>query len=151
MNSKNIAEMLNDLVQINNDRIAVYTDAITQLEEGYDNLRELFKRMIDESKIYNNELTTEIGRLNEPVAEGTSGAGKLYRAWMDVKVFISGGSVNPILEACEAMENATQKTYEEMLDQEGLSGEVHILISKQKSLLLESHAQIKQLIQLAKN
>ncbi len=29
----------NDLIQINNDRMAIYGDAMSQLEEGYDNLR----------------------------------------------------------------------------------------------------------------
>lgn len=42
VNHQNVVQTLNDLIQINSDRMAIYGDAMSQLEEGYDNLRALF-------------------------------------------------------------------------------------------------------------
>lgn len=149
MNPDNIAEILNDLVQINNDRIANYENAISQLEAGYDNLTELFGKMIEESKGYNAELTKEIDKLHEDVAKGTSGAGKIHRTWMDFKAILTGGDARPILNTCETLESAVQRAYEEALEEEGLTAELHLLLTKQKAGLLNSHSHIKQLLEIA--
>ena len=151
MDKHNVAAVLNDLIQINNDRIAGYEDAILKLERGYDNLEELFREMIVESKDYNIALSEEINRLDESVATGTSGAGKLYRAWLDVKAMFTGGEAKPILNTCETIESATQTAYEDALGEEGLTAEVHKLISQQKASLLDAHNKIKQLIEVAAN
>lgn len=149
MNHQIVCETLNDLVQVNNDRSAAYSDAIENLQPGYDNLKALFSKMIEESKLYNAQLIAELNKLDEAVAEGTSGAGKLYRAWMDVKALFTGGGAKPILETCESIEHATQTAYDDALHEEGNSEEIVNLISEQKLLLVESHNQIKQLLAIA--
>lgn len=149
MNNNAIAELLTDLVQINNDRIEVYEDAARQLQSGYDNLYDLFGRMANESKINQAALVAEIEKLNEPVAEGTSGVGKLNRVWMDIKALVSGGEPRPILKTCETVDAATQNAYDEALDKEKIPIEIRRLIEKQKNGLLESTNQIKELLAIA--
>ena len=48
--SKEVVEVLNDLVMINNDRIAGYERAIKELKENDDDLKSLFDQMIIESQ-----------------------------------------------------------------------------------------------------
>ena len=149
MNSEKITEILNDLVQINIDRIAGYEVALADLDEGYDNLSELFTKMIAESKAFNQQFASEILHLDETVATGTSAAGKLYRTWMDVKALLTSGDIKTILTDCEAIESAIQRAYEEALDEEGLTAHLHSIISTQKAALLGSHHKIKHLLNIA--
>lgn len=149
MNNHKIAEVLNDLVQINTDRIAVYENAHTKIEEGYKSLEPLFNRMIDESKEYVNALISEISKLDVRVVKSAPASGKIYRSWADVKATLTGGDERPTLNTCETLENATQLAYEDALDEEGLSAEIHSLISKQKAALLGAHGHIKQLLEIA--
>lgn len=149
MKDDKISQVLNDLVQINNDRIAGYEVALSDTDESYINLRELFTRMIAESKILNEELASKIHTLHNEVAIGTSGMGKLYRTWMDMKAILTAGNIKNILSACETIENATQRAYEEALQDEDLTEETTLTISDQKRKLLVFHDQIKHLLTLA--
>ena len=80
MNNHKIAEVLNDLVQINTDRIAVYENALTKIEEVYKSLEPLFNRMIKESKEYVNALISEISKLDGRVVKSAPASGKIYRS-----------------------------------------------------------------------
>ncbi len=149
MNNEQAAEILNDLVQINNDRIAGYEHAMIQLEAGYSNLRGLFANMINDSKAYTTELSEYISILKTDVADGTSGAGKIYRTWMDIKALLTGGDARSILSTCETIEGAVQKAYDDALAENGLPENIFLLLSKQKNGLIESYGQIKQLLAIA--
>ena len=149
MSSEKIAQALNDLIQINNDRIAGYEWALHNLSEDYLNVAALFKRMIADSNAFKDALSAEIAMLQEPVADGTSGMGKLYRSWMDVKAIITAGNISTILSSCETIENAIQKAYEDALDEEGLTARIHSMITQQKAALLEAHHNIKHLLEIA--
>lgn len=151
MNTEQTAEVLNDLVQINNDRIAGYEHAIVHLEVGYSNLRELFVIMINDSKAYEIELSKSISQLKTEVVDGTSGAGKIYRTWMDIKAIFIGGEARSILSACETIEESVQKAYDDALAEKDLPENIFLMLSKQKTGLMESYGQIKQLLAIASN
>src|SRR5688572_16707945 len=84
-----INKILNDLILINNDRIAGYEKAIEELKSS-DNATEnadlvnLFTYMITESREYRNALGQEVQAAGGDMADGTMTSGKIYRAWMDV-------------------------------------------------------------------
>ena len=138
------AEILNDLVKINNDRIAGYTRAMDETKPEDADLRSLFQTMKAESAQYKSELETLVSRLGEEKAEGTRLDGKIYRAWMDVKATFSGNSRKTVLENCEFGEDAAQKAYKSALDSDGeLTAEARQLISAQKAALKTSHDKIK--------
>lgn len=149
--TKETIETLNDLVLINNDRIAGYEKALDELKSdensGQDNLdlTVLFEKMIDESRGFRNALGTEVQALGGDMAEGTMTSGKLYRAWMDVKAVFSGHDRHAILASCEGGEDAAQKAYKSALGEENLPHFLHDLISSQKEKLRESHDEIKAL------
>jgi len=144
-------ETLNDLVLINNDRIAGYEKALEELKSRDDSdsedldLAMLFQRMIDESREFRNELGHEVQVLGGEMEEGTMGSGKIYRAWMDVKALFSGHSRHAILASCEGGEDAAQRAYESALEDEGLPAFLRDLVNKQKAVLRKSHDEIKAL------
>jgi uncharacterized protein (TIGR02284 family) len=143
--------VLNDLILINNDRIAGYEKAIKELKSQDDSLSEnldltlLFERMIDESREFRNALGQEVQAMGGDMADGTMTSGKLYRAWMDVKALFTGKDRHAILESCETGEDAAQKAYREALEEEDLPNYLREMISNQQQLLRDSHDEIKAL------
>ena len=88
--NKKVIEVLNDLIQINNDRITGYERALKELKDESSDLRTLFEGYIDQSRNIRNELGTEVQALHGKMDDGTTGSGKIYRAWMDVKAVFTG-------------------------------------------------------------
>lgn len=138
-------EILNDLVQINNDRVAGYEKAIEELKPEDSDLKALFVKMIGESHKHKMALATEVQALGEEIEQGTTNSGKIYRAWMDVKAIFSGHDRKTVLNNCEFGEDAAQKAYKMALEEEGLSSDLRSLITEQKADLRVSHDEIKAL------
>lgn len=141
-NEKN-AEILNDLVEINNDRVRGYEKAVAETQTEDADLRELFISMANESKGYLAELKPMVQQNGAEVEEGTTARGKIYRVWMDVKAVITGHNRKAILDSCEYGEDAAQRAYSSALDAEELSADVRKLITEQKAKLKRSHDKIK--------
>lgn len=139
------AEILNDLIQINNDRVAGYEKAIEELKSEDADLKTLFVKMIGESHTYKMALATEVQALGEEIETGTTNSGKIYRAWMDVKAIFTGHDRKTVLNNCEFGEDAAQKAYKMALAEEGISAELRSLITEQKAQLRVSHDEIKAL------
>ena len=139
------AEILNDLIQINNDRVAGYEKAMAELKPEDSDLKTLFVKMIGESHTHKMALATEVQSFGAEIETGTTNAGKIYRAWMDVKAVFSGHDRKTVLNNCEFGEDAAQKAYKMALDEEGLSANLRDLITAQKAALRISHDEIKML------
>ena len=150
MNVMNInektAEVLNDLVRINNDRIEGYTKAENETKAGDADLQSLFRQMAAESRSYVNDLSKYISATGNNITDDTTVRGKIYRAWMDVKATFSGKDRKAILASCEYGEDAAQKTYQQALEDDDIetSSSYRELISRQKASLKQSHDLIKQ-------
>lgn len=139
------AEILNDLIQINNDRVAGYERAIAELKAEDSDLKSLFVKMIGESHRHKMALATEVQTFGEEVETGTTNSGKIYRAWMDVKAVFTGHDRKTVLNNCEFGEDAAQKAYKMAIAEEGLSANLRQLITEQKAELRTSHDEIKVL------
>ena len=140
------AEVLNDLVRINNDRVEGYERASKETESKDADLRAIFTNMANESRGYAGELSKYITRTGEETADGTTFSGKIYRAWMDVKATFSGNDRKAILASCEFGEDAAQRAYDAALASDAdLPAEVRQLIMEQKTKLRKSHDRIKQM------
>lgn len=133
-------EVLNDLIQINNDRVEGYEKAANETSADDADLHALFNQMAVESRKYANELSAHV----QDPAKGTSLQGKIYRTWMDVKATFSGKDRKAILASCEFGEDAAQKAYEQAL-KEDIPAEIRTLITDQKAGLKQSHDKIKRL------
>jgi uncharacterized protein (TIGR02284 family) len=150
-NTTDTIDILNDLILINNDRIAGYEKAIEELktndkgdQENLD-LTILFEKMIDDSREMRNALGKEVQVLGGEMAEATMSSGKIYRAWMDIKALFTGKDRHTILANCEEGEDAAQKAYNQALAEEDLPHFLHDLIREQKELLKDAHDEIKAL------
>ncbi|MEB2787230.1 ferritin-like domain-containing protein [Algoriphagus persicinus] len=139
------AEILNDLVQINNDRIEGYENAIENLKAEDQDLKPLFISMIDESRKCRMALSNELNVFKTETEDSSTTSGKLYRAWMDVKAVFTGHGRKSVLENCEFGEDAAQKAYKDAANEEGLPANLKTLILEQKATLRKSHDKIKQL------
>ncbi|MFC0773800.1 PA2169 family four-helix-bundle protein [Terrimonas alba] len=140
------AEVLNDLVRINNDRIEGYTKAENETKAGDADLQSLFRQMAAESRSYVNDLSKYISATGSNITDDTTVRGKIYRAWMDVKATFSGKDRKAILASCEYGEDAAQKAYDAALSSDAeLPTELRQLIMDQKQSLKKSHDQIKAL------
>jgi len=137
--------VLNDLVLINNDRIVGYQRAIKELKQEDNDLRSLFDQMILESQQIKSDLTREIQVLRGNVEEGTTGMGKIYRAWMDVKAVFTGENRHTVLSNCEAGEDAAQSAYSKALQSDSLPAFIREMLTRQQATLKDSHDEIRDL------
>lgn len=143
--NEKVADILNDLIKINNDRIEGYEKAIKD-SKGNFNYDTLFNQMIEQSRTIRQELISELRTTGgELETNETTNSGKIYRAWMDVKTAFTGKSEASVLELCEFGEDAAQKAYKEALsDAEDMSADTRQLLMRQKDELKMSHDLIKR-------
>ncbi|MFP5080154.1 ferritin-like domain-containing protein [Pedobacter sp. JCM 36344] len=138
-------EILHDLIEINNDRVAGYQKAMDELKDGDADLKSVFVEMIGQSHKLKATLAQEIQVLGGDAQTGTTTSGKIYRAWMDVKAVFTGHDRETVLNNCEFGEDAAQKAYKMALETEGLSADLRSTITEQKADLLTSHDKVKTL------
>jgi uncharacterized protein (TIGR02284 family) len=144
-NNQKVAEVLNDLIQINNDRISGYERALKELKEADEDLRGIFTAHIDQSRNLRNALGKEVQTLGTNMDQGTTSSGKIYRAWMDVKALFTGHDRQTVLDNCEYGEDAAQKAYKSALDTQNLPAYIFALVNCQKDELKNAHDEIKAL------
>lgn len=143
--NEKLSEVLNDLIAINNDRIEGYEKAANETKDIDVDLQALFHKMADESREYKAQLTNEVTRLGANPETGTTGLGKIYRTWMDIKTAFTGKDRQSVLESCEFGEDAAQKAYREALASDAeIDPDTRQLITSQQLSLKESHDLIKK-------
>ena len=143
--TKATIEILNNLIQINNDRIKGYERAIEELKEKDADLRIIFSAMIDQSREAKMALGKEVQVLGADMDTGTTNSGKLYRVWMDVKAGFTGHTRHSVLANCEFGEDAAQAAYKTAVAAEHLPAFLKELVAAQQQLLKSSHDEIKAL------
>lgn len=142
--SENTIEVLNDLIKINNDRIAGYERAKNEAKDLDVDLKATFNKMIEESQTYKNELIALVNKQGGTFEDDTTISGNIYRAWMDVKATFTGSDRQAILESCEFGEDAAQRAYEAALATEDIDSEARSLVAEQQGALKNSHDLIKK-------
>lgn len=144
-NSQINIDVLNDLIQINNDRIVGYNKAMDELSPEDDDLKKIFASMSRQSSSYKSSLVQEVQFLGETPESGTTTSGKIYRAWMDIKAVFTGHDRQTVLNNCEFGEDAAKKAYKMALDTEGLSPNLRTILLAQQTELIAAHNHIKTL------
>ncbi len=138
-------EVLNDLIQINNDRIEGYKRAMDELSLKDEDLKKIFSEMIRQSAKFKSQLAQEVQISGEEPVTGTTTSGKVYRAWMDVKAMFSGNDRKTVLENCEAGEDAAKEAYKSALNTEGLSANIRSMLIEQRAEVNIAHNHIRSL------
>jgi uncharacterized protein (TIGR02284 family) len=145
MDKEKTVDVLNELVEINNDRIAGYETAIKETEDA--DLIAMFSQFVRTSQSCKAELVSEVRKLGGTPEEGTRTDGKLYRAWMDLKAALTGKDRKAILDSCEYGEDVALDTYHHVLKNhlEDITAEQHTLIDAQHTLIKADHNRVKNL------
>jgi uncharacterized protein (TIGR02284 family) len=140
-----IIEILNDLVRVNNDRIESYKNAVKAIDDEDPEMRTLFERMIAQSMLLKSDLSEEIEVMHGDMATGTTGSGKIYRLWSDLKTAFTGNDPNTILESCEFGEDATYRAYGAALEAPVIPDFIHETLQHQQIIIRESQDKLKAL------
>lgn len=143
-NQKSI-DALNELIEINNDRIEGYETAAKETKSG--DLKRLFAELSDTSQHNLSELRAEVNRLGGKPEEGTRITGKFFRVWMDVKAALTGDDRGAILDSCEFGEDKALEAYEHAFEHhtDALTSEQLDMIRKQQTKLRADHDRVRAL------
>lgn len=141
-NEKKIA-VLNQLVEINNDRVEGYETAAKEAQT--EDLKTLFAGLQSTSRRNLEELSREIVKLGGVPTESTKVTGKFFRVWMDVKAALTGNNKHEIVSSCEFGEDNALKTYDSVLENntQDLSTDQLEMIRMQRSKIHADHDKIK--------
>lgn len=111
-NNEKAIGLINDLIELNNDRIAGFEKALSDIDDEDVDLKALFQDYATQSRKYTQELTVLVANYGGEVETGTSVAGTLHRVWIDVKALFGGSDRVSILSEAERGEDAIKKGYE---------------------------------------
>ena len=136
---------LNDLIEINNDRVEGYKTAMKETKE--EDLRKTFVELIATSEKNLSELIKEVYNLGGSPEEGTRMTGKAFRAWMDAKAALTGSDRHQILSSCEFGEDKAQEAYEDILKNHmhDLSPAEVEMVQSQKTRLRADHDKVRSM------
>jgi uncharacterized protein (TIGR02284 family) len=147
--TENATGVLNDLIEINNDRVAGFEKAIADIKDENIDLKELFQGYAEQSRKNGQELAAIIGSADE-IETGNSVSGTLHRAWIDVKSIFGGSDRASILSEAERGEDAIKKAYRDALSGSQLPVDAIEIVTSQASEINAAHDQIKALRDTAK-
>lgn len=142
--------VLNDLTEINNDRVAGFEKAIADINDENVDLKAIFQEYSTQSRKFSQELTAIVAGYGEDIETGNSVAGTLHRAWIDVKSLFGGSDRASILSEAERGEDAIKAAYKMALENGELTGEAFDTVSKQAEAIKAAHDAIKALRDAAK-
>lgn len=142
--------VLNELTEINNDRIAGFEKAIADIKDENIDLKAIFQEYATQSRQFSQELTAIVASHGEEIETGNSVAGTLHRAWIDVKSLFGGSDRASILSEAERGEDAIKAAYTMALEKGGLSGQALETVSSQAQDIKSAHDAIKALRDAAK-
>ncbi len=137
-------ETFNDLIRAHRDRISEYERATLSLKPQEAGLSTIFSEIIKESQQCIADINSRIVSDGNIPEEVISIEGKIYRAWIDLKVTFSSNPNYSLLDICEKGEDAMLKAYRDALKNPGtLSPDDLNLLSSQREVVKKTHDLIK--------
>ena len=142
MTQQKSIDLINNLLELNNDRIEGYDNAAKETEET--ELKDLFHQLMKTSYTNKEQLVAHIYQLDGTPVHGTRITGKFFRVWMDVKAFLTGKDRVSILDSCEYGEKVIRDAYNDTLknNSEDLSIPQKVLLNLQLKGLLVDQAKL---------
>lgn len=110
-------EALNDLIEINRDRVKGYERAIQDVTVVHlDSTMRSFQQYKKDSEDYIQQLSQHVRDMGGTPASGSTVGGMIHRAWIDVKTAFSAHEKESALESCIFGDEAAIKAYESALE-----------------------------------
>lgn len=144
-NTKKTAGILNDLIEINNDRVEGFEKALADIKEENADLKGLFQEYASQSRKFSQELSIVVAGTGGEVETGESVSGTLHRAWIDIKSIFGADDRKSILNEAERGEDAIKAAYEKALREGELGGPALEKVSAQAVEIKAAHDKIKAL------
>lgn len=138
-------ETLNDLIEINNDRVRGFEKVIADINDENIDLKELFQQYATQSRKFSQELTAIVANEGGEPETGNSASGGLHRAWIDVKSTFGGSDRKSILSEAERGEDAIKKAYSDAMTDGWLSPDIYETVSAQAREINTAHNRIRLL------
>lgn len=148
MNNEKTVSVLNDLLNITNDRIKGFSKVEDKVWGTYSPLKGDYDNMVAQSQTMKSELVGLINeRGGEPDNTGST-AGAIHRGWIDVKNSFSGDKTESTLENVVFGEEAAIDAYQDALDSGDLCPESSRVVSDQLHRLKSSYNKFNNLNEL---
>lgn len=145
MNNERTVSVLNDLLNITNDRIQGFSKVEDKVWDTYTPLKADYDQMVSQSQTMKSELNNLIlERGGEPDNTGST-AGAIHRTWIDVKNSFSGDKAESTLENVVYGEKAAINAYQDALDSGDLCPESSRVVSDQLHHLKSSYNKFSNL------
>ncbi len=142
-------EMVHELIIINNDRRESYKKASEEIKEKDKILMAVFNGLADQSATFSEELQRFVPPDMPISSEESSGKGKLFRTWMDIKVMFTFHDPKTILNTCAKAEIKLLDLYQAILDSETITDkELRGAILNQYEEMEATHADILDALEL---
>ncbi|WP_267405217.1 MULTISPECIES: PA2169 family four-helix-bundle protein [unclassified Chryseobacterium] len=145
MNNDKTVSVLNDLLNITNDRIEGFSKVEDKVWDTHSGLKSDYDQMVSQSQTMKNDLIRLINQKGGEADNTTSTAGAIHRAWIDVKNSFSGDKDDSTLGNVVFGENAAIDAYQSALDSGDLCPESTRLVSDQLHHLKSSYAKFENL------
>lgn len=145
MTDQTAAEVLNDLIQLNNERISRYEKLTLLLTAGDYELRLLFAGIIGESHQNKIALATELQAMGEYIHLSPLKHGKVYEAAIAEMANFGEATRLDILNHTDAFENAVLLGYDYSLHSEDVAAYLRDLLFLHQTRIRSWHQQVKEL------
>lgn len=144
-NSKTLS-ILNDLLQITNDRIRGFESVEGKVWESYSDLKDEYDKMISQSKIMKNEIINLITERGGNPSDNGSVAGSIHRAWITIKNSLPvTNNDQETLQNVVFGEKHAIEAYENALKSGELGSDISSVISDQLHSLRNSYNQFNNI------
>lgn len=110
-----LAKAINDLIKLNESRIANYTQASQKMENSDPTLKEVCLCFILEGKQNIKELHVHLFKITSQIKFDKPVDTKFFKLWIEAVETNAHVNVEPSFAACVCSEDAVQKLYDETL------------------------------------
>jgi len=145
MQNEKTVSVLNDLLNITNDRIEGFSKVEDKVWDTYSPLKSDYDEMVNQSQTLKAELMSLITERGGDPDNTTSTAGAIHRAWIDLKNSFSGDKAESTLENVVFGEEAAIDAYQDALDSGDLCPESSRVVSDQLHHLKSSYSKFSNL------
>jgi uncharacterized protein (TIGR02284 family) len=145
---KEVISAINNLIETLKDGEKGFKEASKAVKDPQ--LKSLFQEYSQQRHRFATELQGQARSLGESDPEKTSSAaGAMHRAWINLKSAVTSGDDKAILSECERGEDSAVHEFEEAM-QDGLTGSLREIVSRQFSEIKSAHDRVKHLRDAAK-
>lgn len=145
MENNKTVDVLNNLLQITNDRLEGFKNVDAKMISSYPKLRQEYDHAVIQSSRFRTELSSLIQEQGGDPDDNATVAGGLHRTWIDVKNSLSFNKGEATLENVLFGEKAAIKAFENAVDSGDLCPESTEVVQNQLNELKDSYRKFESL------